>query len=113
LRGQLGTRVHKQLFELYAGERLITLTDQTPTTMEALAARVARATADGYLVSRGSVEAGGISLSAPVHDRSGALVAAIDISCPASAYDWPPPTAVEIRRGSVSRILFYAPVSAG
>ena len=49
--------------------------------------RVARAAADGYVVSRGSVEAGGISISAPIHDRSGALVAAIDISCPASAFD--------------------------
>jgi DNA-binding IclR family transcriptional regulator len=77
----------KQLFELYTAERLITLTDQTPTTVEALASRVARATADGYVVSRGSVETGGISLSAPIHDRSGALVAAIDISCPASAFD--------------------------
>lgn len=77
----------KQLFELYAGERLAALTDQTPTTLEALATKVARATADGHVLSRGSVEAGGISLSAPVHDSSGALVAAIDISCPASAFD--------------------------
>jgi DNA-binding IclR family transcriptional regulator len=83
----LAQLARKHLFELYGSERLPALTDQTPTTLEALATRVAQATADGYVVSRGSVEAGGISLSAPVHDSSGALVAAIDISCPASAFD--------------------------
>jgi DNA-binding IclR family transcriptional regulator len=83
----LGQITRKQLFDLYAGVRLVALTDQTPVTLEALAARVARAAADGYVVSRGSVEAGGISISAPVHDNGGGLVAAIDISCPASAFD--------------------------
>jgi DNA-binding IclR family transcriptional regulator len=83
----LGQLSRKQLFELYAGVRLTALTDQTPTTLEALAASVARAAADGYVVSRGSVEAGGISVSAPIHDTGGNLVAAIDLSCPASAFD--------------------------
>ncbi len=77
----------KQLFELYHGVLLGSLTDQTPTTLEALARRVAQAAADGFIVSRGSVEAGGISISTPIHDSSGDLVAAIDISCPASAFD--------------------------
>lgn len=77
----------KQLFDLYHGIRLKPLTDQTPVTLEALAQKVAQAAADGYIVSRGSVEAGGISISGPIHDRSGDLVAAIDISCPASAFN--------------------------
>lgn len=83
----LGQLTRKQLFDLYAGVRLQALTEQTPVTLEALAGRVARAVADGYVVSRGSVEAGGISISAPVHDSGGELVAAIDISCPASGFD--------------------------
>jgi len=77
----------KQLFELYGNVRLVALTQQTPTTLEALASKVARAAADGHVVSRGSVEPGGISISAPVHDNGKELVAAIDISCPASAFD--------------------------
>jgi DNA-binding IclR family transcriptional regulator len=77
----------KQLFELYAGARLVALTGQTPVTLEELASKVARAAADGHVVSRGSVEPGGISISAPVHDSAEELVAAIDISCPASAFE--------------------------
>ena len=77
----------KQLFELYAGVRLTALTEQTPVTLEGLASKIAHAAADGYVVSRGSVEPGGISISAPVHDSAEELVAAIDISCPASAFD--------------------------
>ena len=77
----------KQLFELYGGVRLVPLTEQTPITLEALAAKVARSAADGYVVSRGSVEPGGISIAAPVYNSGGDLVAAIDISCPASAFD--------------------------
>lgn len=76
----------KALFALYKGERLVALTEQTPTTLEVLGKRTARAASDGYMVSRGSVEAGGISIAAPVHDTGGELVAAIDISCPASAF---------------------------
>jgi DNA-binding IclR family transcriptional regulator len=62
------------LFELYGGVRLVALTEQTPTTLEAQASRVARAAAGGQVVSRGSVEPGGISISAAVRDDGEELV---------------------------------------
>ena len=76
-----------EIAALYRGHALTALTDQTPTTLDSLYAAVQRAAAQGYVVSHGSMEAGGISLSAPVVDAGGALVAAIDISCPESAFD--------------------------
>jgi DNA-binding IclR family transcriptional regulator len=75
------------LAELYDGHPLTALTAQTPTTLAALEAAIARAAARGHVVSRGSMEAGGISICAPVADASGTLVAAIDISCPETAFD--------------------------
>src|SRR5262249_50818377 len=75
-----------EIAALYRGHRLTALTDQTPSTLDALHAAVERAAAQGYVISHGSMESGGISISAPVVDASGALVAAIDISCPESAF---------------------------
>jgi DNA-binding IclR family transcriptional regulator len=77
----------KDLFALYDGVPLPALTSKTPTSLADLAAAVARAGADGVIISRGSFEAGGISLAAPLADASGDIVAAIDISCPESAFE--------------------------
>jgi len=48
-----------ELAALYRGHALAALTDQTPTTLDALYAAVQRAAAQGYVVSHGSMEAGG------------------------------------------------------
>ena len=43
--------------------------------------------AAGHAISHGAVEPGGSSIAAPVRDRDGRVVAAIDISAPDSAFD--------------------------
>lgn len=63
------------------------LTRHTPRNMAALMARIADSAAAGYVVSRGMVEPGGSSISAPVFDGTGRVVAAIDIAGPDSGFD--------------------------
>lgn len=82
----------RELAALLGPDPLNRLTDQTPGDLPALMQRIARATSDGHVVSRGIAEPGGSSVSAPVFDRSGRVVAAIDISGPDSAFD---PDAIE------------------
>ena len=38
-------------------------------------------------MSHGAVEPGGSSIAAPIRDRSGRIVAAVDVSAPDSAFD--------------------------
>ncbi|SMF38836.1 transcriptional regulator, IclR family [Tistlia consotensis] len=77
----------EELASLYAGVELQALTAQTPTTLQALRAATVRAAADGYVISRGAVELGGISIAAPLLDAAGEVVACIDVSGPEVAYD--------------------------
>lgn len=63
------------------------LTDETPTTIEALIRAVGDAATNGIVVSHGIAEPGGCSISAPILDQHGRIVAAIDISGPESAFD--------------------------
>ena len=74
-------------FELYPERAYTRLTDQTPRNASDLAKRVTAAAGAGYAISHGAVEAGGSSIAAPVRDREGRIVAAIDISAPDSAFD--------------------------
>jgi IclR family pca regulon transcriptional regulator len=75
------------LAALYDGAALAPLTDKTPASAQALAQAVRRAGREGHVISRGMMEAGGSSVCAPVHDRAGRVVAAIDVSGPDSAFD--------------------------
>lgn len=77
----------EELLELYRDSELSALTEKTPVTAKALALVVWRAGRDGHVISRGVMEAGGSSVCAPVRDRAGRVVAAIDISGPDSAFD--------------------------
>ncbi|WP_137178017.1 IclR family transcriptional regulator [Roseomonas sp. AR75] len=77
----------EELTALHRGVDLAPLTDKTPRSVEALAQAVRRAGQDGFAISRGVMEAGGSSVCAPVRDRRGQVVAAIDISGPDSAFD--------------------------
>jgi DNA-binding IclR family transcriptional regulator len=63
------------------------LTEQTPPDIAALARCIADAAVLGHVVSRGIMEAGGSSISAPVFDKAGRVTAAIDISGPDSAFE--------------------------
>jgi DNA-binding IclR family transcriptional regulator len=53
---------------------------QTPTTIDALWSRIARERKLGYGWHRSGFVSGIVSLSAPVRDSGGAIVAAINIS---------------------------------
>ena len=83
----LSVRTAGELAQLYPEKVFAPLTDQTPRNIGELMQCVAAAAAAGYAISHGAVEPGGSSIAAPVRDRSGAVVAAIDISAPDSAFD--------------------------
>lgn len=76
----------RELAALFASETFEKLTDLTPPDVQTLSNRIAESVANGYVISRGVIESGGSSVSAPVFDRSGRVVAAIDISGPDSAF---------------------------
>lgn len=76
-----------ELAELYRKDAFAPLTGQTPASAEQLIETVEAARRRGYVVSRGVMEAAGSSISAPITDRRGNIVAAIDISGPDSAFD--------------------------
>ncbi|MBB6123430.1 IclR family transcriptional regulator [Sphingobium subterraneum] len=77
----------KDIRKLYESVKFQKLSEQTPDTLEALLIRVGEAAARGYVISRGILEHGGSSVSAPVYSRSGDVVGAIDISGPDTAFD--------------------------
>ena len=77
----------RELAALFAADAFEPLTALTPRTVQDLANRIAEGVARGYVISRGIIESGGSSISAPVFDKAGLVVAAIDISGPDSAFD--------------------------
>lgn len=77
----------RELAALCTDEVFEPLTSMTPRDVQELAKRVAEGVANGYVISHGIVESGGSSISAPVLDKSGLVVAAIDISGPDSAFE--------------------------
>jgi IclR family pca regulon transcriptional regulator len=72
---------------LHRADELTRWTDKTPRSASALGQAVRRAARDGFVISRGVMEAGGSSVCAPVRDRHGKVVAAIDVSGPDSAFE--------------------------
>jgi DNA-binding IclR family transcriptional regulator len=66
--------------ELYRGVSLEVFSTQTPTTIDALWSRIERERKLGYASNRSGFVSGIVSLSAPVRDGGGAIVAAINIS---------------------------------
>jgi DNA-binding IclR family transcriptional regulator len=72
---------------LLGGVGFDALTRHTPRNLGALMVRISEAAAAGHVVSRGIVEPGGCSISAPVLNRDGKVTAAIDIAGPDSAFE--------------------------
>lgn len=68
------------LAKLYHGVELRAYSDQTPRTLEALAACLGEERAKGYVCYRSGFVAGIASLAAPVRDADGRVVAAINVS---------------------------------
>lgn len=83
----LGDRTAAEIAALYPERTLAPMTEQTPRSTGELMQRIAEAMAAGYAISHGVVEPGGSSIAAPVRDREGQVVAAIDVSAPDSAFD--------------------------
>jgi IclR family pca regulon transcriptional regulator len=77
----------REIVQLFDGVEFSGMSEHTPNSIEDLLQRVATAATNGAVVSRGMVEHGGSSVTAPVFDKSGRVVAAIDISGPDSAFD--------------------------
>jgi DNA-binding IclR family transcriptional regulator len=77
----------RALAEVFPESTFAPLTEQTPRNVRELSERIATALAQGYAVSHGAVEPGGSSIAAPIRDRSGRIVAAVDVSAPDSAFD--------------------------
>lgn len=82
----LGNLDDGELAALYRDTPLLAMTDRTPTSLPALIEAVRDAAEGGHVVSHGIVERGGRSFTAPVRDRGGRAVAAIDVSGPESAF---------------------------
>ena len=69
-----------ELATLYRGVAMARFTGQTPTSVDDLARRVAEAQACGHVVFHSGFVSGIASVSAPIRDSGGAIVAAINIS---------------------------------
>lgn len=76
-----------QLQALYPDETLDRFTPQTPTTLAELKAILAEDRRRGYAVSEQFFERGISAIAAPVHDGTGAVVGAINITIPAGEVD--------------------------
>src|SRR6185503_15773321 len=77
----------REMGRLFGDEPFVPMTDQTPQTLGELMAKVSEGAARGIAISRGAVEPGGSSIAAPILNRDGRIVAAIDISGPDTAFD--------------------------
>lgn len=77
----------REITELVGAQEMEPLTELTPRSIQQLVQRVGEAAASGHAISRGVVEPGGSTIAAPVLDRDGHVVAAIDISGPDTAFD--------------------------
>ena len=77
----------RELAERFPEPTFAALTDQTPHDKRQLRERIDIVRTRGYAISHGVVEPGGSSIAAPIRDRHGCIVAAVDISAPDTAFD--------------------------
>jgi IclR family pca regulon transcriptional regulator len=113
----LAERSAHELAALFPERSFVALTDQTPRGLKDLERRIAQGLADGHAISHGAVEPGGSSIAAPIRDRTGRIVAAIDISAPDSAFDLAQFDTRDVREvvdtaARISTRLGYAPKAA-
>ncbi len=83
----LGGLADAELERRYRDVKLAAFTDETPTTFDALRRRIAEDRARGYVVSRGGFERGIVAVTAPVFDFERRVVAAINVSGPATDFE--------------------------
>lgn len=76
-----------ELRALYGDQALARFTEQTPTSLAALRALLAEDRRRGYAISSAFFEPGVTAVAAPVRDRTGRVVAAINVSAVDAALD--------------------------
>ncbi|MET3794735.1 IclR family transcriptional regulator [Aquamicrobium terrae] len=91
-----------ELRTIFGAGKLKKYTDFTPGDVAELAKLVAADAAQGYVISHGSFVPGGGSVAAPVRDRKGEIVAAINASGPVELFE----PAAETK--FVEKVLFAA-----
>jgi DNA-binding IclR family transcriptional regulator len=69
-----------ELRALYRGVRMERFSEQTPTTVDALYQRIAEERQSGFVSWRSAIIPGIATVSAPVRDAEGRIVAALNIS---------------------------------
>ncbi|MBT5072363.1 MAG: IclR family transcriptional regulator, partial [Kordiimonadaceae bacterium] len=84
----LGNLSDADIRELLENKEFISLTEHTPTNIDQLITRIEKAKKDGFVVSRGYVQRGGSTITAPIFDETGKVLAAIDISGPDSGFNF-------------------------
>lgn len=77
-----------EITELVQNVEFKKLTDYTPLDVKALIKKVRQAEQEGFVISRGFVQRGGSTITAPIHDEAGKVVAVIDISGPDSGFNF-------------------------
>jgi len=84
----LGDMLDADITHLFDGASFKKMTDHTPKDVSELIGRVRDARKRGYVVSRGFVQRGGSTITAPIFDETGKVVAVIDISGPDSGFNF-------------------------
>ncbi len=100
---------------LFEGSHLAPVTDKTPTTLAALVAQIEGDRVAGLAWSDSNFEAGIASAAAPVFDRAGLIVGAINVTGPSTSFAGPRRREIEtsVRHAGerVSRTLGYMPIT--
>lgn len=76
-----------ELAAIFGDAKLEAFTKQTPTSLASLIALLAKDRARGFVVSRGSYLPGSGSVSAPIRDSAGKIIAAINVSGPTVIFE--------------------------
>tara|TARA_R110002073_G_scaffold125773_1_gene270462 strand:+ start:342 stop:1133 length:792 start_codon:yes stop_codon:yes gene_type:complete len=84
----MGDILDPDIVQLFDGTSFKKLTEHTPNNVNELITRIHEARAQGYIVSRGFVQRGGSTITAPILDEAGAVAAVIDISGPDSGFNF-------------------------
>lgn len=84
----IGDMNEVEIRNVFGAVEFKSLTEHTPSNIDELIARVSEAKKRGYVISRGFVQRGGSTITAPVLDEAGKIVAVIDVSGPDSGFDF-------------------------
>lgn len=77
-----------EIIKLFENVDFVKLTEHTPSDIKELITKVRKARDQGFVISRGFVQRGGSTITAPIHDETGSVVAVIDISGPDSGFNF-------------------------